>query len=99
MSSKKFYTSIELKKRWMKNPKFRRAYNALEPEYQIARSVIKARQDRGMTQGELAKKAGTKQPVISRLENMQGKPSYRNMERIANALGLRWDLKLVSKPR
>jgi len=97
--SKKVYTSAELKKKWMKDPGFRRAYNALEPEYQIARAVIEARQKKGMTQGELAKKAGTKQPVISRLENMESKPSYTNMARIADALGFKWDFKLIPKSR
>ena len=97
--NKKAYTSTELKKKWMKNPEFKRAYNALEPEYQIARAVIEARQKRGMTQGELAKKAGTKQPVISRLENMESKPSYTNMARIADALGFKWDFKLIPKSR
>lgn len=97
MSDKKFYTTAELKKKWMKSPKFRRAYEALEPEYQIAKAVIAARHKKGMTQAELAQKAGTKQSAIARLENMQSPPSSKNMRRIANALGLRWDFKLVPK--
>ena len=99
MSKKKFYTISELEKKWMKNPKFRQAYEELEPEYQIARAVIAARHKRGMTQAELAEKAGTKQSAIARLENMQSPPSSSNMGRIANALGLRWDFKLVPKSR
>lgn len=99
MNNPKFCTTADLKKRWMKNPKFRRAYEALEPEYQIARAVIAARQKRGMTQAELAKRAGTKQSAIARLENMQSPPSSSNMGRIANALDLRWDFKLVPKSR
>jgi len=99
MSKKKFYTVSELEKKWLKKPGFRRAYNALEPEYQIARAVIAARHKKGMTQGELARKAGTKQPVIARLENMKSAPSSRNMWRIANALDLRWDFKLVPKSK
>ncbi|OGB73747.1 hypothetical protein A3K24_02850 [candidate division Kazan bacterium RIFCSPHIGHO2_01_FULL_44_14] len=99
MSKEKFYTVSELEKKGMKNPKFRRAYEALEPEYQIARAVIAARLKKGMTQGELARKAGTKQPVIARLENMKSAPSSRSMGRIANALDLRWNLKLVPKTR
>ena len=99
MRNKKFYTPAELKKKWMKNPKFRQAYEALEPEYQIARAVIAARHKQGMTQAELAEKTGTKQSAIARLENMQSPPSSSNMGRIANALGLRWDFKLVQKSR
>ena len=99
MLGKKFYTVSRIEKKWMKNPKFREAYEALEPEYQIARAVIAARHKRGMTQAELAEKAGTKQSAIARLENMQSPPSSSNMGRIADALGLRWDFKLVPKSR
>jgi len=99
MNNQRFYTTTDLKKKWMKNPKFRQAYETLEPEYQIARAVITARHKKGMTQAELAEKAGTKQSAIARLENMQSPPSTRNMGRIADALGLRWDFKLVSKLR
>lgn len=99
MNNQKFHTVAGLKKKWMKDPKFRRAYEALEPEYQIARAVIAARHKRGMTQAELAEKAGTKQSAIARLENMQSPPSSSNMGRIANALGLRWDFKLVPKSK
>ncbi len=99
MSKKKFYTVSELEKKGMKKPGFRRAYDALELEYQVARAVIAARHKKGMTQGELARKAGTKQPVIARLENMKSPASSRSMGRIADALDLRWDLKLVPKAR
>ncbi len=99
MSKKKFYTVSEIEKRAMKSPSFRRAYEALEPEYQIARAVIQARHKKGMTQGELARKAGTKQPVIARLESMKSPASSKSMGRIAHALDLRWELKLVPKTR
>jgi len=99
MSQGKFYTVRALEEKWMKNPRFRRAYEELEPEYQIARAVIKARLKRGLTQKELAKKAKTKQPVVSRLETMRGKPTLRNLERIADALGLKLDLRLVEESR
>lgn len=52
-----------------------------------------------MTQAELAQKAGTKQSAIARLENMKSPASSSNMGRIANALDLRWDFKLVPKTR
>ena len=97
--NKKFYTLAGLKKKWMRDSKFCQAYEELEPGYQIARAVIAARHQRGMTQAELAEKAGTKQSAIARLENMQSPPSSSNMGRIADALGLRWDFKLVSKSR
>jgi len=89
MKQKKFYTHQELHREWMKNPKYRRAYEELEPEFQIARALIDARIKKKMTQAEIARKAGTKQPVISRLEGAQGSPSLSLIKRIAKVLDVR----------
>lgn len=70
----------------MKDPAFRREYEKLEPEFQIARQIIGARIRRKMSQVELAKRARTGQAVISRLEGMNAKPSLSLLERVARAL-------------
>lgn len=72
----------------MKSPKFRREYEKLEPEFQIARQMIGARIKKKMSQQELARKANTGQAVISRLEGMNGRPSISLLARIAQALGV-----------
>ena len=76
----------KIHKEWMKDPEFRREYEKLETEFQIARQIIGARIKRKMSQEELAKKAGTGQAVISRLEGMNAKPSISLLERVAKAL-------------
>lgn len=86
MKQKKWYTHKELHRKWMKDPEYRREYENLEPEFQIARQIIGARIKRKMSQEELAKKAGTDQAVISRLEGMNAKPSISLLERVARAL-------------
>lgn len=48
--------------------------------------VITERLDKDLNQEEIAKKMGTKQPVISRFENLGRKPSYEFMERLARVL-------------
>ncbi len=73
-------------KEWMKDPEFRREYDKLEPEFQLARQILSARLKRKMSQEQLANKVGTGQAVISRLEGMNGKPSISLLERVANAL-------------
>ncbi len=83
----KFFSAEALHLEWMKDPEFRREYEKLEPEFQIARQIIGARLKRKMTQGELAKKAKTGQAVISRLEGMNAKPSISLLSRVAQALG------------
>jgi len=78
----------ELHKKWMKGPGYRREYEKLEPEFQIARQMIGARIKKKMSQEELAKKVGTGQAVISRLEGMNASPSLSLLKRVASALGI-----------
>lgn len=74
---------------WMKDPEFRREYEKLEPEFQIARQIIGARIAQKMSQAQLAKLAGTGQAVVSRLEGMNAKPSISLLQRIAHALKIK----------
>ena len=89
MKQKKLYTHEKLHEEWIKDPKYRLEYEKLGPEFQIARQVIGARINQKMSQEELARKAGTGQAVISRLEGMNGKPSISLLERIAHALNIK----------
>ena len=82
----------KLKAALMENPKFRKEYEALETEFQIARSLIDARIKRNMSQKDLAKKAGTGQAVISRLEGMNAKPSISLLQRLARALNTKFTI-------
>lgn len=66
----------------MENPKFRRAYEALEPGFQVAR----LRMLRGLSQSELAARVGTKQPAIARLETSSRPPSLSFLRRVVEAL-------------
>ena len=86
MKQKKFYSHEELHREWMKDPEYHHEYEKLEPEFQIAKQIIGARIKNKMTQEQLAKKAGTAQAVISRLENMTGKPSISLLQKITHAL-------------
>lgn len=79
----------QFKKKLLANKKVKRAYDELEPEYQIACQVIEARLKQEISQEELAKRADTDQAVISRLETMTIKPSLSFLERIARALNTR----------
>jgi transcriptional regulator with XRE-family HTH domain len=79
----------ELHKKWMKEPKYRKAYDALEEEFVLASAVIDVRNRAGLTQEELARKMGTTQPVVARLESGRTRPSMRTLERLAKATGSR----------
>jgi transcriptional regulator with XRE-family HTH domain len=73
----------------MKGPEYRKAYEALEGEFDLAKSVIEARNRVGLTQAELARKMGTTQPVLARLEGGRARPSMRTLDRLARATGTR----------
>lgn len=77
----------DIKKELLKDPEVKRAYDELEPEYQLASSLIQARIERKMTQAELAKKAGVSQVIIARLESGTANPTIGTVNRVASVLG------------
>jgi DNA-binding XRE family transcriptional regulator/predicted RNase H-like HicB family nuclease len=48
-----------------------------------------ARQEAGLTQAELARRAGISQQMISRLEDPDHNPTLETLEKVARALGVR----------
>lgn len=74
------------KKKLLKNPKFRKLYEESRIEYEIARTIIRARIKKGLTQKQLADKLHTRQSVISRVEGANTTPSISFLKRLATAL-------------
>ena len=58
----------ELKKRLMKNPEFRAEYEKADAEFAIIEALVRARVRAKLSQAELAKRIGTTQSAIARLE-------------------------------
>lgn len=82
----------------MKDPEFKKAWHDLDPEFELLESMIKAREKMGITQTELAKRMGVKQPALSRLERGAiSKATIETLKKIANALGARLVVKLEPK--
>ncbi len=86
---RKMIPVAEVAKQWLKSPTFRRAYDALEEEYAVAEAFIAARTRAKLTQEQVAKRMGTTQAVVARLESGRVKPSTRTLERFAAATGHR----------
>ena len=87
--STKLVSADALHIKWMKEPRYRKAYDDLEDEFRLASIMIEARARAGLTQEQLAARLKTKQTVIARLESGRVKPSTRTLERIARATGHR----------
>jgi transcriptional regulator with XRE-family HTH domain len=86
----------DLHRKWMKDPEYRREYDALEEEFALILEVAKARQRAGLSQAELARRMKTTQSTIARLESGRGLPSTRTLGRFAKATGHR--LKISFEP-
>lgn len=79
----------------MKDPEFRAEWDALEPEFQIIRAIIEGREEKDLTQRQLAEATGITQADISRLENGTANPSLRTLKRLAAGLGKTLKLEFV----
>ena len=86
----------ELHKKWMKDPAYRKEYDALEEEFALMLEIAKARSRSGLSQAELARRMKTTQSTIARLESGRGLPSTRTLGRFAKATGHR--LKISFEP-
>ena len=71
----------------MKDPEFAKEWESMEPEFQIIKAMIDARNEKGITQKELSSITGITQGDISKLENGTANPSIRTLQRIAEGLG------------
>jgi ribosome-binding protein aMBF1 (putative translation factor) len=76
----------DFKKKLLKNEAIQKAYKQLGPEFSLVEMIIDQRLKQGITQQQLAKKIGSKQPVISRLEQGTYNPSVKFLKRVAAAL-------------
>jgi DNA-binding XRE family transcriptional regulator len=77
----------------LKKPGIRREYEALKPRYELIRSLIERRNKLGISQTELARIIGTKQPAISRLEKGDYNTTLSTFFKVAEALNLDISLK------
>jgi len=86
----------ELHRRWSKTPEYKQAYDALEEEFDLARTLIEARTVAGLSQAQLARRMKTSQSYIARIEGGKVRPSTDALERFAQATGTR--LRIIFEP-
>jgi len=89
----------QLKKEALKNKAVKEEYDKLKPEYGLLREMLKARNDAGLSQADVADRMGTKPPAITRLESSltSGKhsPSIATLKKYAEAVGCHLEIKFV----
>ena len=76
----------------LKDPKFKRYYDEYGKQLEVAYQILQLRKKKKMSQSELAKKIGTKQSNIARMESGQQNFTTDTLQRIASAFNR--DLKI-----
>jgi len=87
----------DFKAQLLRDPKVLQEYEALEPKFRLIRDVLFLRSELNLSQVQLAKLVGTRQPAISRLERGDGNITISTLRRVADALDA--DLDISLKPR
>jgi ribosome-binding protein aMBF1 (putative translation factor) len=76
----------------LKNPKFRQEWEASEAQYRVIKLIISERLKQDLSQRELARKAGIKQPSLARIESGSVIPSLHILGKLAKALGTQLEI-------
>ena len=93
MVNKKATNYDEFEAELLKKPEIRKEYEALKPKYDMVRILIQRRSKLGMSQTELARRIGARQPAISRLEKGDYNTTLSTFFKVADALDLEVSLK------
>lgn len=83
-------TVAEARRRRSDRKEYRAAQEELAPYEQLARIVIRRRLDLGLTQEQLAERMGTSHSAISRIESGQHSTSVQTLQRLGDALEMRF---------
>lgn len=79
----------------LSDPEALAEYERLGPIFAVVGEMVDARQSAGLTQAELARRMGTSQSVIARLESAHHMPTFDLISRYARALDRRIDIHLA----
>jgi DNA-binding XRE family transcriptional regulator len=81
-------------------PAFPQLYEAAVRQRALLRTLAEKRAAAGISQRELARRMGTSQPAIARLERGEVDPKLSTLQRFAAAIGLEIDWRLrPARPR
>ena len=79
----------------LSDPEVHAEYERLGPIFAVVGEMVDARQSAGLTQAELARRMGTSQSVIARLESARHMPTFDLISRYAHALDRRIEVHLA----
>lgn len=86
----------DLEKELLSDVATKEEFDKLVPRYAVVSQLIAARIKNKMTQQDVAKKVGTKQSAIARLESGSVNPSLEFLQRVAQVMGYKLTVHLSS---
>ena len=84
-----------ISRRKLKDPGFQKDYDSGYHDFKIGVMLKMAREEAGLTQGQLAEKLKTKKTAISRIENHAEDIKLSTLEKFAHALGKTLEIKVA----
>jgi ribosome-binding protein aMBF1 (putative translation factor) len=81
-------SSAETHEQSMRDPEYKREYERTRFANEVALRVLVYRTEHGMSQVQLARELGMRQPNIARLESGEHEPSLTTLMRLSSVLGL-----------
>ena len=77
------------------DPELQAEYERLGPRFELISELIRARKRAGLNQGELARRMGRSQAVVSRLESAEHSPRIETLLEYVEACGHRIEFRIV----
>ena len=74
-------------KEQLKNPEFKKWYDYYDKQVEIAYAILQLRKKKKMTQTQLAKKIGTSQSNVARMESGQQNFTVGTLDKVADIFG------------
>lgn len=78
-------TINDMLEKQLEDDEFRKEYEAIQPEIDIIKALVEARNSLNLTQKELAERTGINQADISKIENGTRNPSLNLLKRLLMA--------------
>ncbi len=90
-------TLNDMLEKQLKDEEFRKEYETIQPEIDIIKALVDARNSLNLTQKELAERTGINQADISKIENGTRNPSLNLLKRLADGMGMTLKIEFIPK--
>lgn len=92
-------TFNDMLEKQLEDEEFRKEYETIQPEIDIIKALVDARNSLNLTQKELAERTGINQADISKIENGTRNPSLNLLKRLADGMGMVLKIEFIPKQR